>query len=63
MTFPSIKLDFSNLLHPTKWSPSGLKNECVHPTVNAIFSALVTIPLFAYFNPELSLFSRKKNFV
>ena len=64
MTFLGIKLSFSNLLHHTKWCPSGLKNECVHPTLNTVFSTLASIPLFfAYFYLALSLASRKKNFV
>lgn len=62
MTLLGIKLSFSNLLHHTKWCPSGLKNERVHPTLNTVFSMLATVPFFfAYFHLGLSPVSRKKN--
>lgn len=62
MTFLHIKLSFSNLLPLAKWCPGDLKIECVHPTLNTVFSTLATILLlFAYFHLESSFVSREKN--
>lgn len=55
-TFLRIKLSVSNLLHDAKWCLCDLKNECVHPTLNTVFSTLATILLlFAYKRREKSL--------